>query len=109
MQNLKHLRQQHNLSQQKLADCLHLSQQTIYKYENGLAEPDFGTLTQMADFFQTSVDYLIGYSQDSRRLQPYVETALNDQELSHLRLYRAASNKMKTLIDELLIENKNSL
>ena len=33
MENLKTLRKAKNLSQQKLADILHVSQQSIYKYE----------------------------------------------------------------------------
>lgn len=104
MQNLKLLRQKNNLSQQKLADYLQLSQQTIYKYESDLAEPDFDTLAKMADFFHTSIDYLIGYTQDPRKLQSYTETALSDQELKHLLLYRSVSDKMRSIIDELLTE-----
>lgn len=44
MKNLKILREEFGLSQQKLADLFNLSQQSIYKYENDLAEPDFQTL-----------------------------------------------------------------
>ena len=38
MQNLKSLRKEHNLSQQNLADILHISQQSVYKYENGMVK-----------------------------------------------------------------------
>lgn len=61
LKNLRTLREERGLSQQKLADKFCLSQQSIYKYENGLAEPDFATLKQFASFFNTSIDYLIGY------------------------------------------------
>lgn len=50
MENLKVLRKQHNLSQQKLADILHISQQSVYKYENDITSPDLETLIKMADF-----------------------------------------------------------
>ena len=40
MKNLKALRLYKKLSQQQLALRLDLSQQTIYKYENGITEPD---------------------------------------------------------------------
>lgn len=40
MKNLKTLRVAKKLSQQKLADILHVSQQSIYKYENGITSPD---------------------------------------------------------------------
>ena len=44
MKNLKKLRLSRNLSQQQLAFRLDLSQQTIYKYENQITEPDVATL-----------------------------------------------------------------
>ena len=55
MENLKVLRKQHNLSQQKLADILHISQQSVYKYENDITSPDLETLIKMADFFKKMV------------------------------------------------------
>ena len=60
MKNLLMLRNHAGLTQQALADHFHLSQQTIYKYEHGLAEPDVETMIQFAKFFGVSVDYLIG-------------------------------------------------
>lgn len=44
MKNLKKLRQAKKMSQQQLALKLNLSQQTIYKYENQITEPDITTL-----------------------------------------------------------------
>lgn len=104
MKNLKALRSQKGLSQQKLADQLQLSQQSIYKYENDLTEPDLDTLKKMADFFDTSVDYLIGYSDDPRKLQPYSETALNATELDHIQHYRLLPEETRSLFDSLLEE-----
>ena len=61
MKNLKKLRTERGLSQQKLAEKFNLSQQAIYKYENSLAEPDIQTMKNLALFFHTTIDYLIGY------------------------------------------------
>lgn len=66
MENLKKLRLERNLSQQKLAEAIGLSQQTITKYENGKTQPDFQTLMTLAEFFHTSVDYLIGYTNNPK-------------------------------------------
>lgn len=60
MKNLKLLRQKYGLSQSDLASILNLSQQSIYKYENGISEPSIETLISLATYFDTSVDYLIG-------------------------------------------------
>lgn len=62
MENLKKLRLERNISQQKLAEAIGLSQQTITKYENGKSQPDFQTLMALAEYFHTSTDYLIGYT-----------------------------------------------
>ena len=55
MENLKKLRLERNLSQQKLAEVLGLTQQAIAKYENGKTQPDFDTLMALAEFFHTFV------------------------------------------------------
>ena len=60
MENLKKLRVSRGLSQQALAEKFNLTQQAIYKYENGLAEPDIEMLRNLAVFFGVSVDYLLG-------------------------------------------------
>ena len=67
MKNLKKLRQAKKMSQQQLALKLNLSQQTIYKYENQITEPDITTLINLADYFNTSVDYLIGNTDNPQR------------------------------------------
>lgn len=66
MKRLKELREENGISQQKLADEFYISQQSIWKYKNGLSEPDIKTLIKFADFFDVSVDYLIGIS-DSKK------------------------------------------
>lgn len=60
LKNLWMLRKNAGLSQQALGERFNLSQQTIYKYENGLAEPDIDTLIRFAAYFNVSVDFLIG-------------------------------------------------
>lgn len=106
MKNLRLLRNQKNLSQQKLADILHVSQQSVYKYENGVTSPDFQTLMRMADFFDTSIDYLIGYTDISHKIEPVTEYKLNPDEEDLIRKYRslpASSRKvMQMLMDEYL-------
>lgn len=103
MKNLKKLRTSQHLSQLKLAEHFNLTQQSIWKYENDLAQPDLDTLTKLAKFFNTSVDYLIGNTDNSRKYESLWETELNEDELYHLRLYRAASPELKGLMNQLLI------
>ncbi|MBE6605409.1 MAG: helix-turn-helix transcriptional regulator [Ruminococcaceae bacterium] len=57
---LKEIRKQHNLSQLKLAIDLNMSQNTISRYENGEREPGLTELILIADYFNISIDYLLG-------------------------------------------------
>lgn len=72
IKNLWMLRKNAGLSQQALGDRFHLSQQTIYKYENGKAEPNIETLIQFADYFNVSVDFLLGNSTQRELQEPQV-------------------------------------
>ena len=104
MKNLKKLRKEKNLSQQKLADILHVSQQSIYKYENDITSPDIETLILMADFFNTSIDYLVEHTDISHKIEPVEEVMLNEEEIAFIRNYRKLSQKQKHLLYEIAEE-----
>ena len=57
---LKELRQEKGIGQEALAKELHLSKGIISLWENGLREPTMNSLISIADFFQVSIDYLVG-------------------------------------------------
>ncbi len=104
MKNLKKLREQHNLSQQKLADILLVSQQSIYKYENGITSPDIETLIRMADYFNTSIDYLVEHTDISHKIEHVEENMLNNDETSLIKKYRTISPSQKKLIHAIMEE-----
>lgn len=102
MENLKKLRKQHKLSQQKLADILHISQQSIYKYENDITFPDIEILIQMADYFSTSIDYLVGYTDISHKIEPVTDSMLNETESAILDKYRTLPAHKKEIINTII-------
>ncbi|MBQ8210554.1 MAG: helix-turn-helix transcriptional regulator [Clostridia bacterium] len=57
---LKELRKSRNISQLKLALDLNMNQNSISRYENGVREADYETLIAFADYFNVSIDYLLG-------------------------------------------------
>lgn len=89
MKNLKMLRQKSGLSQEKLAAQFHMTQQAIYKYEAGISEPDIECLIELSDYFHTSIDFLVGHTDDARPIQPFKETALSVDEEKLLTAYRS--------------------
>ncbi len=59
-QTFKHLRINKQLTQGEIAKKLKLSKSTISMYENGKRTPDFETFKLIADYFNVSLDFLIG-------------------------------------------------
>ncbi len=57
---LKELRKKQNISQLKLAIDLNMNQNTISRYENMERQADYDTLIKFADYFNVSLDYLLG-------------------------------------------------
>ena len=63
---LQELRLERNMSQQRLAMELSMTQNTISRYENGEREPGIKELIRIADYFNVSLDYLLERSEQKR-------------------------------------------
>ena len=57
---LKELRMDKGLTQQQLADILKVDRTTVMKWERGERETNFAMLVKIADYFDESIDYLLG-------------------------------------------------
>ena len=102
--NLKALRTEKKISQQDLADDLEISQQSINKYENHKIEPDIYMLMKMADYFETSIDYLVGYTDIRHKIEPVKPYDLNDDEAAMIEKYRLLSPKERESI-QMVMQN----
>ncbi len=58
------LRRQNGLTQLELATAVQLSERVIRYYESGEREPVVSQLIALADFFNVSLDYLVGRTDD---------------------------------------------
>ena len=63
---LKVLSAKRGISQLKLAMDLGLSQNTVSRYETGEREADYRTLILLGDYFNVSIDYLLGRTDNPR-------------------------------------------
>ncbi|MEZ3496240.1 MAG: helix-turn-helix domain-containing protein [Lachnospiraceae bacterium] len=95
VKNLKKLRAQAGISQQQLADVIGVSQQSINKYENHNIEPDIHTMIALADYFGTSVDYLIGHTEIPHIIEPVKQFDLNTREAALITDFRKLSARQK--------------
>ena len=80
MRILKNLRIQKELKQIDVSNALGISYQAYANYENGHRSPDKDMLIKLADYFNVSVDYLLG------REQKTMTVVVNkEKELSQLQ------------------------
>ena len=67
-QHIKDLREDHDLTQQHIAELLHISQTTYSRYENGLLDIPSSSLVTLAKYYKTSVDYLLDLTNNTLQL-----------------------------------------
>ncbi len=60
MNNIKILRTEKNLSQEELAKQIHVTQTMISQLEKGKKQPSREVAESLADFFEVTLDYLLG-------------------------------------------------
>lgn len=59
-ERLKYLRKDNNITQKTISNYLEIHINSYQKYEQGTREPNFDTLLKIANYFNVSIDYLFG-------------------------------------------------
>lgn len=72
-QNIRVLRRERGMTQEQLAEAMDVSAAAVSKWENGQSVPDIAVLMLLADFFEVSLDALLGYEARSHRRKDMVE------------------------------------
>jgi len=90
-------RRRHNITQEQFADAMGVTSQAVSKWENDALCPDISMLSQLADFFNVSLDRLL-CSEEPKRLQVLrnserknidhlvLRIVIEDQEGSNVRI-----------------------
>lgn len=100
--NLKILRREYGISQQRLADAIGVSQQSINQYENHSVEPDISVLTRLADHFNTSIDFIVGRTDIRRPIEHTEPFHLNKDESDVITQYRSLKSSEKQCITTMI-------
>ena len=81
---LKELRKDKGVTQKALAEIMGMTEQAYQKYEYGMREPNHEATIKLADFFDVSVDYLLGRSDDETNIiiSGRTKNVLSDTRLS---------------------------
>ena len=97
--NIKALRKKAGISQQVLADFLGVSQQSINQYESRDVEPDIYLLSAIADYFHTSIDFIVGREAADDDQTHIITTHLSQREHILLEKYRALKTAEQRCVD----------
>lgn len=95
-QKIRELRRRNDLTQEKLADYLNVSYQSVSKWETGIVAPDLSFIIPLARFFKVSTDELLGYelaTEDERRQKlkdAYDDTFKSGELTKRLEIARQA-------------------
>lgn len=86
MENLKLLRKQAKLTQMDMAKKFNLSLRGYQAIENDINETSYGNIKKFADFFNCSIDYLLGYKINETPIQQTIISAVRtlDEDLCEL-------------------------
>lgn len=98
---LKELRLENGLKRSELAKLTGIHQQTLANYENETRQAPYEVLLQLADFFEVSVDDLLG-RENMEYTKEKNDALLSPKDRSVLRQYRELSEEDKKRLEDYL-------
>lgn len=90
-ENIRAFRKNRGLTQGQLGEALNVSLGVISKWELGMSTPEIGLIMELAEFFETSVDVLLGFQQQNQSRDHILE------ELKELTQDRSREVSFETL------------
>lgn len=114
---LKQLREARGLNMRETAKLLEMPYTTYVNYEKGLREPTSEMLIALADFFEVTIDYLLGRSEEPFQIMtppltvaPAVPSlAFSDDEISMIQKFRCLDDRGQSAVLNVLEHEYNSL
>lgn len=98
MENLRIIREKRNKNQLNVAISIGVTQEAISMYESGQSYPKATTLIDLANYLETSTDYLLGLTTDDTPIK-YMNKTLNpkEQELIDMFIYMKSEDQLKLI------------
>lgn len=101
-ERLKAIRNQKKVTQKEVSDALGISPNTYKNYEQGMREPNNEMLCKLADYFEVTVDYLLGRE---KAPDPFAELNLStEDEQEVLAKYMSLPENVRAILLDVLIQ-----
>ncbi len=80
MNRIRELRDDKGLKQCDVAKAVGIDQRTLSNYETGKTNPDSFAIIKLAEYFNVSTDYLLGYKSDfdKKQIQKQIENIMKE-------------------------------
>lgn len=104
MIRLKELRQSVNLNQREMAEVFNVSKSTYNYWEQGKIEIDFKNLMLIADYFNVSVDYLLG--RDPPPNSNKIDETINRIDRKFNKLNKEQQEQIENYLDFILSQKE---
>lgn len=98
MIRIKELRKEQSKTLKAVAEALGTSHQVISRYELEITQPDFDTLIRIANYFNVSVDYLLGRTEDRQGQNLQKEKGLSENEQALIELFNCVPEDKQALV-----------
>ena len=97
-ERLKELRKTRKINQQALSKHLNYGYTAVANYESGRNQPSIDTLIQIAEFFNVTVDYLIGTADVPNAIEK-----ITNKEYQMIQIYSKLDTRNKMLADSIIL------
>ena len=98
MLRLEDLREERGLTQNEIAEAIGTSRTNIGRWEKGLNEPSYTFVVKLANFFNVTVDYLIGNEENVSTVRGGSPETFTEEERTLIRYYRAIGKEAKNAV-----------
>lgn len=103
MNRIRELRERMGMTQKDLAEVLFVEPNTISRYESESITPDIEGFKLMAKNFGTTIDYIVGLTDEPWPAVPYAEKQLSDGERILVNGFRKLNEKNKAKVESFLL------
>ena len=99
---LKELREDNDLTQDFCAKLAYISKNSYIRYEKDERMIPLDTIKIFANYYNTSIDYIVGYTDVRRKIERTEPFDLNEAEREEILRYRSLSQKEKACVRQIM-------